>query len=323
MWSSHAPRERVSWNDVVCHVACQSVVTLHVSVWVEIESYRNAIYATQSRSTWACELKLYTVEIDPETIGSRSTWACELKSALFTASHIALQVTLHVSVWVEIFSLQIHSYCRTSRSTWACELKSRWSASATASMESRSTWACELKWTWSHRLCYAVCVTLHVSVWVEIDVPLVLRPWDLSRSTWACELKFAFVGFYKFCHRSRSTWACELKLNSLISPYCVPRSRSTWACELKFSVILLLSLQMVTLHVSVWVEILNVALSDNVRSVTLHVSVWVEIELHFLCMTPPIVTLHVSVWVEIRSTPRFSHIYMSRSTWACELKLAW
>ena len=99
-------------------------VTLHVSVWVEIRRPCRLPAWYPSRSTWACELKLSIISLptvtrtsrstwacelkctDPykskKLYTSRSTWACELKSALFTASHIALQVTLHVSVWVEI-----------------------------------------------------------------------------------------------------------------------------------------------------------------------------------------------------------------------------
>ena len=35
-WSSHAPRERVSWNAEKYTEFAEEVVTLHVSVWVEI-----------------------------------------------------------------------------------------------------------------------------------------------------------------------------------------------------------------------------------------------------------------------------------------------
>ena len=77
----------------------------------------------------------------------------------------------------------------------------------------------------------------------------------------------------------------------------------------------------VTLHVSVWVEIVKVAVDWINDTVTLHVSVWVEILIHLLkCSREPchaprervswnawnrqhhnhsVVTLHVSVWVEI------------------------
>ena len=55
-------------------------------------------------------------------------------------------------------------------------------------------------------------------------------------------------------------------------------------------------------------------------AVTLHVSVWVEIlPLRYVTVQPQ-VTLHVSVWVEIVRGGIFDAQYESRSTWACELK---
>ena len=57
--SRHAPRERVSWN-ILCHASFFShVVTLHVSVWVEMQNGLQASRIKKSRSTWACELKLF------------------------------------------------------------------------------------------------------------------------------------------------------------------------------------------------------------------------------------------------------------------------
>ena len=78
----------------------------------------------------------------------------------------------------------------------------------------------------------------------------------------------------------------------------------------------------VTLHVSVWVEILSVIFwnhtwnghaprervswnwlatgSKRMCDVTLHVSVWVEMGPATLDQQKAYVTLHVSVWVEIR-----------------------
>ena len=110
------------------------MVTLHVSVWVEI-SYIG-IHAADS----SCHAPRERVSWNPEIIGaiidgfkSRSTWACELK---FNGEdgHVAIA---------------------TSRSTWACELK--WPAIywCTVTITSRSTWACELKWNYLqflHRL---------------------------------------------------------------------------------------------------------------------------------------------------------------------------
>ena len=55
----------------------------------------------------------------------------------------------------------------------------------------------------------------------------------------------------------------------------------------------------VTLHVSVWVEIMSLLKPIVNRSVTLHVSVWVEMLLNTQTAGVKLVTLHVSVWVEI------------------------
>ena len=55
--ASHAPRERVSWNDKYVICGYRIPVTLHVSVWVEICGVRLSRLRTESRSTWACELK--------------------------------------------------------------------------------------------------------------------------------------------------------------------------------------------------------------------------------------------------------------------------
>ena len=53
----HAPRERVSWNDICLCDKGIDLVTLHVSVWVEIFVSVTRLFLSMSRSTWACELK--------------------------------------------------------------------------------------------------------------------------------------------------------------------------------------------------------------------------------------------------------------------------
>ena len=60
---------------------------------------------------------------------------------------------------------------------------------------------------------------------------------------------------------------------------------------------------MVTLHVSVWVEIPDYTEILPLNTVTLHVSVWVEILRVVVVFVVNHVTLHVSVWVEISSEP--------------------
>ena len=123
----------------------QFQVTLHVSVWVEIDSTAIAYYSFTSRSTWACELKWNYLQFLIRRKWSRSTWACELKSSFIfpiiiwgssrstwacELKYFDLQnlpychrVTLHVSVWVEIFRYYQKLIKPWSRSTWACELK--------------------------------------------------------------------------------------------------------------------------------------------------------------------------------------------------------
>ena len=57
-----------------------------------------------------------------------------------------------------------------------------------------------------------------------------------------------------------------------------------------------------------------------IAAVTLHVSVWVEIVMKHQSTMFYFVTLHVSVWVEIQGKADRVYQYRSRSTWACELK---
>ena len=78
------------------------LVTLHVSVWVEMMITQKGIFVKQSRSTWACELKLNIHVFIVDDLKSRSTWACELKYANSVFALCVYPVTLHVSVWVEI-----------------------------------------------------------------------------------------------------------------------------------------------------------------------------------------------------------------------------
>ena len=170
------------------------------------------------------------------------------------------KVTLHVSVWVEIGFKRVDDLALKSRSTWACELK----------------WKIRKNWKWHDR------VTLHVSVWVEMENSTNKRRIRMSRSTWACELKFVISSTVTFRSMSRSTWACELKflaaiVYNLIASHaprervswnhygCSPSflllwSRSTWACELKCGDIQQGYMERrVTLHVSVWVEIVHLS----------------------------------------------------------------
>ena len=273
------------------------MVTLHVSVWVEIVTIQSIMYSPWSRSTWACELKFASIFARHSLHMSRSTWACELK--------------FRPQWW--------HIHHLWSRSTWACELKCSFLNPWHCTIWSRSTWACELKslaqcqmwrrqchaprervsWNFSGILMPALDqVTLHVSVWVEIT-----KLWEakyIEAVTLHVSVWVEIVNIMKSCVRvwSRSTWACELKYCYIRIWYLSSRSRSTWACELKF-----------------------VTFSSNTRIMSHapreRVS-WNSSIIYSLRAVE--VTLHVSVWVEINHGIIKSMVNRSRSTWACELK---
>ena len=166
----------------------------------------------------------------------------------------------------------------------------------------------------------------------------------MSRSTWACELKYREKMWAKIPDKSRSTWACELKLFCTAIIAILITSRSTWACELKWSMTKAQSkLKMVTLHVSVWVEIVSLMLISKTLMVSR--STW-ACELKFLlygfldlnfCHAPrervswndlfPFQTGHYACHApRERVSWNFflfkihQKINKSRSTWACELK---
>ena len=164
----HAPRERVSWNSRFHHETTRQLVTLHVSVWVEIYYQPWAMGIYRSRSTWACELKSEDYCKGRHCKLSRSTWACELKFSMGT-------IRVHPS-----------RHAPRERVSWNWYL---WISLMTP-LRSRSTWACELKSFWDRGIEEDGNVTLHVSVWVEIaTVALIILILKSSRSTWACELK--------------------------------------------------------------------------------------------------------------------------------------
>ena len=97
-----------------------------------------------SRSTWACELKLWCclwhTRYPCHAPRERVSWNLEIIRRRFCK-----RVTLHVSVWVEICNFLLCEVFRQSRSTWACELKYGNIHQNMFSFLSRSTWACELK----------------------------------------------------------------------------------------------------------------------------------------------------------------------------------
>ena len=163
-----------------------------------------------------------------------------------------------------------------SRSTWACELKLRtWPLHMTV-WQSRSTWACELKclrlWLWQHDRCHA----------------------PRKRVSWNLQVLPPKVSQDRHAPRERVSWNFPRWGNFIFFPRHAPRERVSWNKKFMSSP----CRYPVTLHVSVWVEILFVSFSALSRPVTLHVSVWVEILVMIILLSLP--------W--------------SRSTWACELK---
>ena len=170
-------------------------------------------------------------------------------------------------------------------------------------------------------------VTLHVSVWVEIDVPLVLRPWELVTlhvSVWVeifCDALFADDSA-SHAPRERVSWNSAMDKQCTAAYSHAPRERVSWNCwYCKHAV----PKSDVTLHVSVWVEMLELSLKQYIiwrhaprervswncprvvnyqhTIVTLHVSVWVEIGRYQRQCKLHNVTLHVSVWVEMACLP--------------------
>ena len=170
---SHAPRERVSWNRYYGAPTLMSIVTLHVSVWVEIEKAREALRAARSRSTWACELKCATIawsctNCPGHAPRERVSWnGLKIDIQLPKKSHAPRErVSWNVETekplkqqlshaprervsWNDKIISNTKKY-KASRSTWACELKLTRTLEDTLKYASRSTWACELKSnTWS------------------------------------------------------------------------------------------------------------------------------------------------------------------------------
>ena len=167
----------------------KSIVTLHVSVWVEIlvicTSCKTAIrHAPRERVSWNCQQK---------------------------SSYRLYQVTLHVSVWVEIFIFTLIKWtcCHAPRErvSW----NTPYFGTTPTSTRSRSTWACELKW---QKLRKPLQRKRSRSTWAcELKLSLEYNPIEnySSRSTWACELKYKRNALHLTSWMSRSTWACELK----------------------------------------------------------------------------------------------------------------
>ena len=160
-------------------------------------------------SVW---VEILVLAVNLFVIGSRSTWACELKSWNYATILNGERVTLHVSVWVEMYNRLVAvdgNYVTLHVSVWV-EIWQRGRTLKT--MTSRSTWACELK----------------------LKYPFISCSHTASRSTWACELKYFVKWYTQDKNRSRSTWACELKYWRVVwyrnRNSHAPRERVSWNC---------------------------------------------------------------------------------------------
>ena len=150
-----------------CRSCTRGIVTLHVSVWVEIDKSYLYFLPRMSRSTWACELKSFNcillVLIKCHAPRERVSWNKQT-----TNGTAVLSVTLHVSVWVEItmsrwWGLSAVCHAPRERVSWnvnaellvtayishAPRERVSWNeysdSKGKTEKGSRSTWACELK----------------------------------------------------------------------------------------------------------------------------------------------------------------------------------
>ena len=166
-----------------------AAVTLHVSVWVEmaedVANPRPPRHAPRERVSW----------------NSASVTIVE-----------KFYVTLHVSVWVEIFNRE-----RSDHLAWRHAPRERvsWNVLRLLSMQlspgSRSTWACELKSSPLSGSWLSAPVTLHVSVWVEMDCA---DKWERVRTGHA--------------PRERVSWNVNWFVCSVFHTGHAPRERVSW-----------------------------------------------------------------------------------------------
>ena len=101
-------------------------------------------------------------------------------------------VTLHVSVWVEISKIAMTTRSEVSRSTWACELKCSLSQLAQRTVMSRSTWACELKYQYiqgnTERRCHAPRERVSWNNWLSKVFRNIFRHAPRERVSWNFEI---------------------------------------------------------------------------------------------------------------------------------------
>ena len=251
----HAPRERVSWNTRHHWWTSNELVTLHVSVWVEIKSADNIGHisighAPRERVSWNCWQVRWTWFLQGHAPRERVSWnVTYLLYIVFHCRHAPRErVSWNTRKSFAARTTSCHAprervswNCRRDRHIWRCDShapRERVSWNPIFSFLVTKNVVTLHVSVWVEMTCLPrhfsnFSVTLHVSVWVEIANQCHAMPLPLSRSTWACELKFDFQGIREFFNR-------------------------------------------VTLHVSVWVEMQICSAAFRKPFVTLHVSVWVE-----------------------------------------------
>ena len=243
----------MSWNEATDVDNYVRKVTLHVSVWVEIYWGLRGRRNQRSRSTWACELKWSVIDLISDIWMSRSTWACELKFLLVitnrTQSCHAPRERVSWNCWQVRWTWFLQGHAPRERVSWNMIWQSAIPFIKCHAPRERVSWNEKSGYKKGDKT-----VTLHVSVWVEIEEEMLRVSMGESRSTWACELKWFVRGGMKPKDESRSTWACELKYSCYLRNsyrFChAPRERVSWNIfYFKWCINLA-----VTLHVSVWVE---------------------------------------------------------------------
>ena len=253
------------------------VVTLHVSVWVEMticfkRPAPSACHAPRERVSWNGSEWLRRCWTACHAPRERVSWNMKYKAV---AS--AVKVTLHVSVWVEMVYLTLKKSVLLSRSTWACELKWKICTQSFKTLchapRERVSWNSSI----SSNI-FAMSVTLHVSVWVEIitfsyfnqsarrHAPRERVSWNrryrpcknryavtLHVSVWVEILCQTIYLKQEPCHapRERVSWNIFTAPAGILALGHAPRERVSWNVLSHSSSNSLL----VTLHVSVWVEI--------------------------------------------------------------------
>ena len=176
-------KSRSTWacelkSPVSCSMVSVVVVTLHVSVWVEMHQKDPCFetnYVTLHVSVW---VEIFFFWFSKSKVMSRSTWACELKCFVQLNQEPVDWVTLHVSVWVEIFEhfgTQPKAIVTLHVSVW-------------------------VEIHWPVVIIFNCGVTLHVSVWVNFRFNAGLRVYVIRSDHSKCCVVF------KACSKRRLSW---------------------------------------------------------------------------------------------------------------------